>query len=155
MNRRTTCLALALLVSSASLFAADSPRLGTWKQNLEKSTYSPGPKPTTATTLRIEAAGNGERTTVNGMSEGKPTSYSYTSTADGKEFATPGSPYGDMGTIKTIDARTTEMTYTRNGKTTRTATRTVSADGKTLTIKASGVNSKGEKYQSTAVFEKQ
>jgi hypothetical protein len=60
-----------------------------------------------------------------------------------------------MGTIKTIDARTTEMTYTRNGKTTRTATRTVSADGKTLTIKASGVNSKGEKYQSTAVFEKQ
>ena len=67
----------------------------------------------------------------------------------------PGSPYGDMGSIKTIDNRTTEMVYTRNGKVSRRARRTVSADGKTLIIEATGTNGKGEKYQSTAVFEKQ
>jgi hypothetical protein len=134
----------------------DLRSIGTWKQNLDKSTYAPGPKPTIPTTLRVEAAGNSEKMTVDGTGvDGKATTYSYTSTADGKAFSTPGSPYGDMGAIKTIDARTTEMTYTTNGKLTRTARRTVSADGKTLTITATGVNTKGEKYQSTAVFDKQ
>ena len=137
------------------MLAADNPRVGTWKQNLEKSAYSPGPKPTTPTTLRIEAIGSGERMTVNGSSEGKPITYRYTTTADGKTFPTPGSPYGDMGTIKRINARTTEMVYTKNGKVSRTARRTVSADSKTLTIEATGINAKGEKYQSTALFERQ
>jgi hypothetical protein len=155
MNRRKTCLALTFFVASAIMLGADNPRAGTWKQNLEKSTYSAGPKPTTPATLRIEAVGSGERMTVNGSSEGKPITYSYTSTADGKTFPTPGSPYGDMGSIKTIDTRTTEMVYTRNGKVSRKARRTVSADGKTLIIEATGTNAKGEKYQSTAVFEKQ
>jgi hypothetical protein len=59
MNRRNACIALALVISSASLFGAENTRLGTWKVNLDKSTYNPGPKPTTAGTLRIEAAGDG------------------------------------------------------------------------------------------------
>jgi len=155
MNRRNACLALSFFIASAIL-AADNPRVGAWKLNLKKSAYTPASaKPTTPTTLRIEAVGSGERMTVNGSSEGKPLTYSYTATADGKTFPTPGSPYGDMGTIKTIDAQTTEMVYTRNGKVSRTARRTVSVDGKTLTIEATGMNAKGEKYQSTAMFDRQ
>ena len=155
MNRKT-CIALALVISSASLFGAESMRVGTWKVNLDKSTYSPGPKPTIASTLRIEAAGDGEKVTVNGIgADGKPTTYSYTATTDGKPYPTPGSPYGDMASLKIIDARTSDITYTTNGKVTRKARRTVSADGKTLTIVSTGVNPKGEQYKNTVVYEKQ
>ena len=156
MNRRKVCIAVALILSSASLFGAENMRLGTWKMNLDKSTYNPGPKPASAGTLRIEAAGDGEKISVNGVgADGKATAYSYKATADGKPYPTPGSPYGDMASMKMIDARTSEITYTANGKVTRTARRTVSADGKTLTIVSSGVNPRGERYNNTVVYEKQ
>ena len=92
---------------------------------------------------------------MNGFADGKATNYSYTATADGKPYATTGSPYGDHATLRMIDARTSEITYTTNGKVTRTARRTVSADGKTLTIVSKGVNAKGEQYNNTVVYEKQ
>ncbi|HYI97367.1 MAG TPA: hypothetical protein VEX68_27770 [Bryobacteraceae bacterium] len=155
MNRRNACVALALVISSASLYSAENMRIGTWKVNLDKSTYNPGPKPTVASTLRIEAAGDGEKVSVNGVADGKQTNYSYTSTTDGKPYATPGSPYGDHAMTKIVDARTSEMTYTTNGKVTRRARRTVSADGKTLTIVSKGTNAKGEQYSNTVVYEKQ
>jgi hypothetical protein len=155
MNRRHTCIALVLIVSSASLFGAENARIGTWKVNLNKSTYTPGPKPTLASTLRIEAAGQGERVIVNGIADGKATNYSYTATIDGQPYATPGSPYGDHATLRIVDERTSEMTYTTNGKVTRTARRMVSPDGKTLTIVSKGVNAKGEQYNNNVVYEKQ
>jgi len=155
MYIRNACMTIALIISSACLFAADNPRVGTWKVNLQKSTYSPGPKPTVAGTLRIDPAADGEKLTVNGFADGKTTNYSYTATFDGKPYATPGSPYGDHATSKIIDARTSELTYTTNGKVTRAARRTVSADGKTLTIVSKGVNAKGEHYNNTVVYEKQ
>jgi hypothetical protein len=155
MNRRHACIAVVLILSSASLCGAENARMGRWKVNLDKSTYNPGPKPTLASTLRIEAAGRGEKVTVNGFADGKATNYSYTATTDGKPYATPGSPYGDHATLKIVDERTSEMTYTTNGKVTRTARRTVSPDGKTLTIESKGVNAKGEQYNNTVVYEKQ
>src|SRR5215207_7302888 len=142
-------LVLALIIPSA-LFAADNPSVGTWKQSLERSSYTPGPKPRVATTLLIETAGSGEKTTVNATdADGRPITWSYIGTFDGKPFPTPTSPHGDWATITTIDSRRTEMNYTRNGKLTRTARRSVSTDGKTLTIVAIGVGAKGEQYQST------
>jgi len=156
MNRRDACIAVALMVSPVSFFGAENRRVGTWKVNLDKSTYSPGPKPTIAGTLRIEAVADGEKVSVDAVSaDGKPTKYSYTSTTDGKPYPTPGSPYGDMASTKIIDAGTSEMTYTTKGKVTRRAKRTVSADGKTLTIVSTGVNAKGEKYKNTVVYDKE
>ena len=155
MNRRNACIAMALTISTMSLFSAENTRVGSWKVNLDKSTYNPGPKPTVPSTLRIEAAGKGEKVSVKGIADGKATDYSYTATLDGKPYATPGSPYGDHATTKIIDDRTSEMTYTTNGKVTRTARRTVSADGKTLTIVSNGVNAKGEQYNNTVVYERQ
>jgi hypothetical protein len=155
MNRRNACIAVALMISTMCLFSAENTRVGTWKVNLDKSTFNPGPKPTVASTLRIEATGKGEKISVKGFADGKPTDYSYTATADGKPYATAGSPYGDHATLKIIDERTSEITYTTKGKVTRTAKRTVSADGKTLTIVSNGVNAKGEQYNNTVVYERQ
>ena len=42
--------AAVLVVSSIARTQSSDPWIGTWKVNLEKSTYSPGPKPTVAAT---------------------------------------------------------------------------------------------------------
>ena len=45
-------------LSPQASFAQTDPWLGTWKLNLAKSTYSPGPPPKSLT-VTIEAAGQG------------------------------------------------------------------------------------------------
>lgn len=156
MNFRTIGLVLGLVVASLSASGADNMSIGSWKQNLAKSKYNPGPAPTAAATLMIEQATGGEKISVNGTgADGMPASWGYTVTDDGKPTSVAGSPYGDMVSLKRINADTTQITYTRNGKVSRTSTRTVSKDGKTLKVAAKGTNTKGQAYNNTTVFEKQ
>jgi len=154
MNVRT--IGLALIISSVTVFGADNSVAGTWKQNLAKSKYNPGPAPTIPATLRIEAVEGGEKLYVDGVgADGTAASWNYTATYDGKPVPVKGSPYGDMASLKKIDEKTSQITYTKAGKVTRISKRTVSSDGKTLTIAAKGTNAKGEKYNNVSLFEKQ
>ena len=57
-------LAAVLVVGSIARTQSSDPWIGTWKVNLEKSTYSPGPKPTVAATVKIEPSGGGIKTTL-------------------------------------------------------------------------------------------
>jgi hypothetical protein len=156
MNIGTTGIVLALVISSVAVFGADTPITGTWKQNLSKSKFTPGPGRTTPATLQIEGTQRGETITVNSVDmDGKPVSYSYKGLYDGTPQKISGSPYGDTVSLKRLDATSSEITWTRNGKVTRTSTRTVSKDGKTMTVSAKGTNAKGEQYSSVSVFEKQ
>ena len=156
MNFRTIGLVLGLVVLSLSASGADNKSIGSWKQNLAKSKYNPGPAPTVAATLTIEQATGGEKISVNGVgADGMPASYSYTVSDDGKPTSVTGSPYGDTVSLKHVNSETTQITYTRNGKVSRTSTRTVSKDGKTLTVAAKGTNAKGQAYNNTSVFDKQ
>jgi hypothetical protein len=63
-SKRTYVLAafFAVLAGAAFAQAADS-KVGTWKLNVAKSKYSPGPAPKSGTS-RIEAAGAGTKVTV-------------------------------------------------------------------------------------------
>jgi hypothetical protein len=45
-------LAAVLVVGSIARTQSSDPWIGTWRVNLEKSTYSPGPKPTVAATVK-------------------------------------------------------------------------------------------------------
>jgi hypothetical protein len=156
MNIREIGLALALAIGSVCLSGADSNIVGTWKQNLEKSKYNPGPAPTIPATIRIESVDGGEKLSVDGVgSDGRAASWSYTASYDGKPTSVTGSPYGDMASLKRIDSHTSQITYTKNGKVTRTSKRTLSKDGKTLMIAAKGTNAKGQDYNNVTVFEKQ
>ena len=57
---------------------ASNPRIGTWKLNVEKSKYSPGPAPQSLT-MKIEAAGEGEKATTEGVNAaGTATKTEYT-----------------------------------------------------------------------------
>ena len=54
-----------------------------------------------------------------------------------------------------IDAYTTEVVGKKAGKPSITYRRVVSKDGKTLTLRATGTDAKGEKVNEVAVFDKQ
>src|SRR5262245_13863068 len=149
-------LAVCLVAtSSLSSFAQTDPIIGTWKLNLAKSKYNPGPPPKSQT-LTYEAAGQGVKVTNKIMgAEGKPIDIQFTANYDGKDYPVTGNPDWDTIAFKRIDAYKVEVTRKKAGKVVSTNTRVVSNDGKTMTITEKGVNAKGENFNNTLVFEKQ
>jgi hypothetical protein len=133
------------------------PWIGTWKVNLEKSTYSPGPKPTTATIIKIEPSADGVKTTFDGMTaEGKPFHTEAVGAFDGKDNPVKGALLPNTTVAyKRIDGRTYEAQTKVDGKPTTTARVSVSADGKTLTATISGKNAKGETVNNVIVQDRQ
>ena len=83
---------------------ASDPRIGTWKLNVAKSKYSPGPAPR-SNTLKVEASGQGEKVTTEGVNaEGGRTGIQYTANYDGKDYPITGTLNADMISLKRIDA---------------------------------------------------
>ena len=145
------CLALV----SVFLGAQADPAVGTWKLNTAKSTYMPGPMPKT-NTVTIAAAGSGYHVTAKGEdAAGRPTGIDYTVTADGKDSVVKGAPAYDTTSLKRIDANTTEQIRKKEGKTVQTATRKISADGKTMTVTTRGKDEAGRTLNTVAVYDKQ
>ena len=70
--------------------------------------------------------------TADGMKMSDPTGESYDAKFDGKYYPIEGDPGHSLISVKRIDANTIEATVKRQGKIVRVATRTVSADGKTI-----------------------
>jgi uncharacterized protein YcnI len=166
MNRRTTLtLATTALLSMAVVFATTSPQAvfaqtnqpsGTWKLNLVKSKFTPGPPPRSQT-LTYEAVGQGFRATNEGVdAQGNPTKgvfgvYFY----DGKSYPVTGVPDYDASSYKIINESTVEMTRTKAGKAVQTQTRAMSPDGKTLTFTVTVTNASGQQINNIAVYDKQ
>ena len=147
--------AVILLMGFALSTQAADPRVGTWKLNVAKSTYSPGPAPKSATT-KIESAGDGEKITADGVrGDDTPIRVEYTAQYDGKDYPITGSPMADTVSLKRLDANTTERTDKMDGKVTQTVTRTVSSDGKTMTVTYKGTNAKGQPINNVGVYETQ
>ena len=134
---------------------ASDPRIGTWKLNVAKSKYSPGPAPQSLTG-KVEASGEGETATTEGVNaDGTPTMTQYTANFDGKDYPLTGSQNADTVSLKRIDARTTERTDKKGDKVVQTLTRVVSQDGKTMTVTVKGTNAQGQAVDNVVVFEKQ
>jgi hypothetical protein len=134
---------------------ASNPRSGTWKLNLAKSKYDPGPAPQ-SNTMKIEASGDGEKATTEGVNAaGAPTKTEYTAQYDGKDYPMTGSQNADMVSLKRIDARTMERTDKKGEKVVVTSTRVISEDGKTMTVTTTGTNAQGQAMNNVTVWEKQ
>jgi hypothetical protein len=134
---------------------ASDPRIGTWKLNLAKSKYSPGPPPK-ALTVKVEPSGQGEKVATEGVdAEGARTATGYTGNFDGKDYPLTGSLIADTVSLKRMDARTTERTDKKGGKVVQVLTRVVSADGKTMTVTLKGTNPQGQAVNNVIVFDKQ
>jgi hypothetical protein len=134
---------------------ASNPRIGTWKLNVEKSKFSPGPPPQSST-LKIETVGRGKKVTSEGVNaQGARTATEYTANYDGKDYPLTGSQIANTVSVRQIDARITESTVKKDGKVVRTLTRVVSEDGKTMTVRVKGTNAQGQPVDTVAVWEKQ
>ena len=154
-----------VLVSLAALLAASptartqstDPWMGTWKVNLAKSTYKPGPKPTVAGTVKMEPMTDGFKTTIDGTSpQGQPTHTETVGKFDGKDNPVTGAPTPNTtAAYKRINGRTFEVMGKVDGKPTVTTRVVVSADGKSLTATQTGKNAQGENVNNVIVADKQ
>ena len=148
-------VSVVVLGLGAVTMAADA-NVGTWKLNLAKSRYSPGPAPRSQT-LKIEALGtDGLKYTADGVdASGKPTHAEFQAKYDGKFYRFTGNPDADMLAYKRIDANTLEATTQWKGKVTGNTKIVVSKDGKTRTLTQTGKTAKGEDINNVLVYEKQ
>ena len=154
---RSIALVSGLAVPLAVLVLAQTPdsRIGTWKLNVAKSKFSPGPAPKSGG-VTFSAAGQETKVAVETIGpDGSKINWEYTATTDGsKPYPVKGNPDGDMVVAKRIDPNTVETSYTLKGKPTTVNTAVVSADGKTLTVTSKGTNGQGQKIDNVQVFEK-
>lgn len=148
-------VAVVSLVVFASVAAQSNPIIGTWKLNVAKSKYSPGPAPQSQTN-KYEAWDGGLKLTTDGVdAKGGKTHSEYAAKFDGKPYPFKGNPNADMITLKRIDDRTLETAWSKNGKPTMTSRSVISADGKTRTITQTGVDAEGRKVNNVIMYERQ
>jgi hypothetical protein len=149
---RIAMLLFAILGFGGSMWAAD-PFVGTWRLNLEKSKFDPGPAPRMRI-MKIEAQENGYKYTVDNVdAQGKPTNRGNTIKYDGKEY--PLAASDTTITVKKIDENTHEIVIKQEGKQVQTGREVVSNDGKTMTRTIKGMTSQGQEYSEILVYEKQ
>jgi len=148
-------VALSSLLAVPAFAQADS-QVGTWKLNVAKSKYSPGPVPKSATTI-ITAAGQGTKLVVDqAMADGTTRHWEVTANYDGKDSKVTGNnPDADTIARTRIDANTVQTVSKKGGKVTTTQASVVSADGKIRTVTTKGVNAAGQPVNNVAVYEKQ
>jgi hypothetical protein len=149
-------LAVGLLTTVPRVsYTQASPLFGTWKLDVAKSTYSPGPPPK-GNTLTHEAAGEGLQATSQGVdAEGQPTGVQFTAKFDGQDYPVTGSQEWDTVVLKRLDASTIEQTRKKGGTVVQTATVVVSQDEQGLTIRVTGRNAKGQRVNNVGVYERQ
>jgi hypothetical protein len=158
MNSYATRLLLAvvLVFGMTGLAAADSQEavVGSWTLDLAKSRFSPGPAPKSQTRT-YAATADGLDMTVTGVgADGKAVSQHSTFKYDGKDYAISGSPDYDSLTLKRVDDWTIESVQKLKGKPVGKTTRTVSKDGKALTLSSKGTSATGVPYDNVMVFDR-
>jgi hypothetical protein len=165
MRHVSRSLAVALIVaaslvvtSSAQTSVIDKSYFGTWKLNVTKSKYEPGPGPKESTRTH-EDRGNGFVLiiTEGTNAQGAKVSTQYVYKPDGKDYPVAAKGQTAFATInlKAVDPYTVEFTNKADGKAVATGKRTVSKDGRTMTIETKGTNQQGQPTSSMAVWEKQ
>ena len=151
---KTLLVGAVLAIGSGTALAADAVA-GTWKLNLAKSTFSPGPAPKSQSRTYVESAQGMTVTVKTTAADGKESTSTILFKDDGKSYPATGNPDFDAISAKRVDALTLHSTQTKAGATVGTAVRTVSKDGKTLTFKQKGTHANGEKFEDVSVYDKQ
>lgn len=150
-------ISLFAVVSASAVRAQSNPLSGTWKLNLEKSKYEPGPAPKSLTRT-VDANAEGAKYSFEGVAaDGKAMAYSFSVKFDGKDAPITGSmPSGaDSISAKRTDDHHYVASIKKGGKEIGMSKVTVSADGKTTTVDSTGTNASGAKVHEVQVFDKQ
>src|SRR6266853_679113 len=135
--------------------AAPDPVIATWQLNVSKSTFTPGPAYKSQTRTYSQSGPSITLVIKTVAADGKEMTSQTTFQLDGKDYPWTGNPNVDTGAVKQIDSNTAKFTLKKAGKVVQAGSRTVSKDGKTLTLKSKGTTAKGEKSEDVLVFDKQ
>ena len=159
MQKRIPAMFAALLasciVSTTGQTQSSDPWMGTWKVNLEKSTFSPGPKPTTPVTVKMESPAGGIKITTDGTTpDGKPLHTEVVGAFDGKDNPVKGNDLPMTAAYKRIDGRTFES-HDQNRWQADDDQGMGLADGKTMTATVTGKNAEGQTVNNVIVHDKQ
>jgi hypothetical protein len=159
MKRLLQFVAITLLAfaGSATLRAQSNPLVGTWKLNVARSKFDPGPG-YKSLTRTIVAEGDGVKYTFEGVAaDGKPVAYGFSATLDGKDNAISGSMPSGADTIsaKRIDSNHYVATLKKGGKDIGTSKVTVSKDEKVTSVDSTGTNASGASEHDVQVYDKQ
>lgn len=155
-TRNATLLLTSILVFAAPIAHAEIA--GTWKQNLAKSKFDPGPIPMNPQSAKWEVAGSGYKVTVDAMNnQGVANHIEYTvATLDGKDYpvkSTSSTPGYDTISYKRIDPNTIIIVYKLAGTVNRISRMIESKDGKSLVLDQLGYGPQGAS-NNTIVFER-
>ena len=138
--------------------AGGDPLEGNWTLDIFASQYEPSSllpqRREMAVTFNGDEMTHTSSTWRRPQGNGSPLSYStYTAKLDGKEHTIPNSP--SKVTLKRLSASSIERTLAGEDSGKETATWTLSADRKTLTVVAKGTDPTGVAYTSTQVYGRQ
>ena len=149
---------LMIAGSSVSTIASDTVNagfFGRWKMNTAKSTADPGPL-VKSQTVTIEPHGDGFTLTTDAEdATGAKSHTTRTASLDGKEVTVDTSNPNVKETYTRINDRAFQRVLNVNGQVRNTLKATLSGDGKTFTIDATGTNGDGKRVHNTIVFDKQ
>ena len=150
--------ALCLQVPSGEA-QTDVPKIvGTWKLNLAKSKYDPGPPPRSHFQTWTWDGENLTHSTSGVNAKGEQSNGAHWAAKfDGKDYPVFGSGSGNdsIRLLKRIDAYTSEAVATKDGKEMLTYRHVVSSDGKTLTLTVKSTSGRGQRRNDVMVLEKQ
>jgi hypothetical protein len=140
--------------AAVAVWGAD-PVIGTWKLDVAKSTFRPGPPP--ASQVRTyEATADGIKVTiVTEDAKGETTNIEHPANFDGKDYPVTGSGGPYAISMTKLDDYQSESTLTHASKTIGKATRVVAEDGKTMTVTYIGVDRTGQQVDNIAVYKKE
>ena len=146
-------LVFCTCILASVAFSADVT--GNWKLNTAKSKYTGMPMPKDLA-VTYTPAGTGWHYEASGTSgTGDPIKSSFTYVKDGADISTTGFPNWDTLVLTNAAAGQGSGVMKRGGKQVGTLTRTTSADGKTMTIRANVVTPDSKKASYVSVYDKQ
>jgi hypothetical protein len=151
-----TIFFMVLSVAGAVLAQTD-PFVGTWKLNVKKSKFVPGP-PRKSETRIVSPGPLGMAVSVKRVNgDGSTQEFEYTTNLDGASYPMVGhGPYGANTIAANLTApNTIQSTLSKDNKVVATATSLVSNGGKVLTITTKGTDTNGKPFTSIAVYEKE
>jgi hypothetical protein len=151
---KTLLVGVILAIGTGTTLAADAVA-GTWKLNVAKSTFSPGPALKSQTRSYAESAQGLTLILKTTTADGKESTATLTFKDDGKPYPVSGNPDFDMVSVTRVDPLTVHSTQTKAGATVGSGVRTVSKDGKTLTFAQKGTHAGGGKYDDVLVYDRQ
>ena len=155
---KSATLVAGLLVFMVQFTVAQNQLfLGSWKVDVAKSRYQPGPGPKSET-LRFEPVGEGFKVSLDGVNEQGPYHSEGTGKFDGIDVpvvATPARQARFTYAFSRIDDHTWDIVIKVNGERRILVHNVVSDDGKTMRGVSTAVTNQGQTTSQVVIYEKQ